>query len=95
MFRFINALAGMVLATVASASQFPGVGRPATPAEIKAWDIDVRPDFKGLPSGSGSVQKGQTSGTTSARRARNIRRIERGVSRLVGGYTTADVKAAG
>lgn len=36
-----------------------GVGRTATPAEIKAWDIDVRPDFKGLPAGSGSVSKGQ------------------------------------
>ncbi|KAB2638147.1 MAG: c-type cytochrome [Verrucomicrobia bacterium] len=36
-----------------------GVGRPATPAEIKAWDIDVRPDFKGLPKGSGSVSLGQ------------------------------------
>lgn len=24
-------------------------GRDATPAEVKAWDIDVRPDFKGLP----------------------------------------------
>ena len=40
-------------------AQFPGIGRPATPAEIKAWDIDVRPDFKGLPPGSGSVRKGQ------------------------------------
>jgi cytochrome c len=38
---------------------FPGVGRPATPAEIAAWDIDVRPDFKGLPPGSGSVADGQ------------------------------------
>ncbi len=34
-------------------------GRPATPVEIKAWDIDVRADFKGLPPGSGSVAKGQ------------------------------------
>ncbi len=34
-------------------------GRPATAAEIKAWDIDVRSDFKGLPIGSGSVAKGQ------------------------------------
>jgi cytochrome c len=39
--------------------RFPGVGRPATPAEIRAWDIDVRPDFTGLPKGSGSVAKGQ------------------------------------
>ena len=33
-------------------SQFPGIGRNATPAEVIAWDIDVRPDFKGLPNGS-------------------------------------------
>lgn len=35
------------------------LGRAATPAEIAAWDIDVRPDFKGLPPGSGSVDQGQ------------------------------------
>ncbi len=51
---WILAFAGMTVA-----AQFPGVGRPATPAEIAAWDIDVRPDFKGLPPGSGSVAKGQ------------------------------------
>jgi cytochrome c len=41
------------------ADRYPGVGRAATPAEIAAWDIDVRPDFKGLPAGSGSVARGQ------------------------------------
>jgi len=41
-------------------SKFPGLGRNATPAEVAAWDIDVRPDFKGLPKGSGSVEQGQT-----------------------------------
>jgi len=35
------------------------IGRNATPAEVAAWDIDVRPDFKGLPAGFGSVAKGQ------------------------------------
>lgn len=35
------------------------IGRDAKPAEIKAWDIDVRPDFVGLPKGSGSVSKGE------------------------------------
>src|SRR5687767_4228376 len=44
---------------LAQASRFPGIGRDATPAEVKAWDIDVRPDFQGLPAGSGSVAKGQ------------------------------------
>jgi len=35
------------------------LGRTATPAEVAAWDIDVRPDFQGLPRGSGSVAQGQ------------------------------------
>jgi cytochrome c len=34
-------------------------GRPATPDEIKLWDIDVRSDGKGLPDGSGSVAQGK------------------------------------
>lgn len=41
-----------------AADKFPGVGRDATPAEVAAWDIDVRPDFKGLPPGSGTVLRG-------------------------------------
>ena len=35
------------------------IGRLATPAEVHAWDIDVRGDFKGLPSGAGSVSLGE------------------------------------
>jgi mono/diheme cytochrome c family protein len=35
-------------------------GRPATPAEIKLWDIDVRSDGKGLPEGSGTVAHGKS-----------------------------------
>lgn len=60
---WIPAFAGMTLLSVAvhakAEAQYPGIGRAATPAEIAAWDIDVRPDFKGLPPGSGSVAKGQ------------------------------------
>ena len=60
---WIPACAGMTLLTLVTSAQaeaqFPGVGRLATPAEIAAWDIDVRPDFKGLPPGSGSVARGQ------------------------------------
>jgi S-disulfanyl-L-cysteine oxidoreductase SoxD len=41
-----------------STEGFAGIGRAATPAEIKAWDIDVRGDFTGLPPGKGSVAKG-------------------------------------
>jgi cytochrome c len=35
------------------------LGQPATPEEIKFWDIDVRPDGKGLPEGSGTVAHGK------------------------------------
>lgn len=36
-----------------------GLGREATPAEIKAWDIDVRPDGQGLPVGKGTAKQGE------------------------------------
>ncbi|MFI5206617.1 MAG: c-type cytochrome [Gemmatimonadales bacterium] len=35
-----------------------GFGRAASPAEIRAWDIDVRPDGTGLPRGSGTAKQG-------------------------------------
>jgi cytochrome c551/c552 len=53
-----SALAAAQSAASASGSSYPGIGRPATPSEIAAWDIDVRPDFKGLPRGSGTVSQG-------------------------------------
>jgi cytochrome c len=65
MFKFPKELAMVValgLAGVVSAqtsAAYPGVGRDATAKEVVAWDIDVRPDFKGLPAGSGTVAKGQ------------------------------------
>ena len=37
-----------------------GFGRPATAAEITAWDIDVRPDGEGLPPGRGTARDGAT-----------------------------------
>lgn len=36
------------------------LGRKATAAEIAGWNIDVRPDGKGLPPGSGTVDQGET-----------------------------------
>jgi cytochrome c len=55
----MRALVLMLLAGAAMAGPMQEVGRKATPAEIAAWDIDVRADFKGLPKGSGSVGKGE------------------------------------
>ncbi|WP_299737892.1 c-type cytochrome [uncultured Roseobacter sp.] len=47
-----------VLSTPAVAEGY-GLGRPALPEEIAAWDIDVRPDGTGLPAGSGDVLTGE------------------------------------
>lgn len=61
MFRSTNLIAALVLAATSSlalAEKLPNIGRTATEKEIAAWDIDVRPDFKGLPAGSGTVAKG-------------------------------------
>ena len=94
MFRSISVLAGLALATVATASQFTGVGRPATPAEIQAWDIDVRPDFKGLPPGSGSVQKGQKVWDDKCASCHGTFGESNEVfTPLVGGTTAADISA--
>ncbi len=56
----LAALAGLTAATaVAQPGAYPNLGRAATAKELAAWDVDVRPDFKGLPKGSGTVAKGQ------------------------------------
>lgn len=65
MSRFRNLLlagllvAGAGVALAAEPSKKAGLGRPALPAEIAAWDIDVRPDGAGLPVGKGSAKDGE------------------------------------
>ena len=53
------AIAGAPTWSCAQNTSYVGIGRAATPAELAAWDTDVRPDFKGLPKGSGTVAQGQ------------------------------------
>jgi S-disulfanyl-L-cysteine oxidoreductase SoxD len=36
-----------------------GLGRSALPEEVKAWDIDVLPDGRGLPVGKGTAKDGE------------------------------------
>ena len=52
-------LSAVALTAVAQGRKIEGVGRTATANEVAAWDIDVRPDFKGLPKGAGSVAQGE------------------------------------
>ena len=45
--------------TLALPEGLDDLGRLATKGEVAAWDIDVRPDFVGLPPGSGNVWAGE------------------------------------
>lgn len=84
------ATAGVALA---QSGKYPGIGRAATDKEVKAWDIDVRPDFKGLPSGSGSVAKGQAVWEAKCAHCHGVFGESNEVfSPLVGGTTAEDVK---
>jgi cytochrome c len=85
----------LLLVTPAEAgAQYPGIGRPATPAEIAAWDIDVRPDFKGLPPGSGSVAKGQKVWDDKCASCHGTFGESNEVfTPLVGGTTAEDIKS--
>jgi S-disulfanyl-L-cysteine oxidoreductase SoxD len=57
LFGFAVALTLALSATVASA-QSPNLGKPVSPADIAAWDINVLPDGTGLPAGSGTPAEG-------------------------------------
>jgi S-disulfanyl-L-cysteine oxidoreductase SoxD len=72
---------------------FPGIGRDATHTEVAAWDIDVRPDFKGLPKGKGSVSQGQDVWEAKCASCHGIFGESNSTfSPLVGGTTKEDVK---
>ncbi len=99
MSRFLETLVAASLlcsATLSGAqtsARYPGVGRDATPSEVAAWDIDVRPDFKGLPVGSGSVAKGQDIWETKCASCHGVFGESNEVfSPLIGGTTADDVK---
>lgn len=86
-------LVALLLAGSAFAQPYPGIGRDATPKELAAWDIDVRPDFRGLPKGAGSVNQGQDVWEAKCASCHGVFGEANDVfSPLVGGTTADDVK---
>ncbi|MFA9273801.1 MAG: c-type cytochrome [Candidatus Aquirickettsiella gammari] len=69
------------------------MGRKATPAEVKAWDIDVRGDFKGLPKGKGSVAQGEQIWEAKCASCHgSFGELNEVFPPLVGGTTPEDIK---
>ena len=61
MFLHRNVIAGAIVAgSLVSSALAYDFGRRAAPDEVKLWDIDVRPDGKGLPEGRGTVAHGKS-----------------------------------
>jgi len=87
-------LAGMSI-SLAFAQEKPWnhIGRKATPAEVKAWDIDVRGDFKGLPKGKGSVAQGEQIWEAKCASCHGtFGELNEVFPPLVGGTTPEDIK---
>ena len=80
-------------AQAATQTAYIGIGREATPKEVAAWDIDVRPDFKGLPPGSGTVAQGMEVWESKCASCHGVfGESNQTFSPLVGGTTAQDIQ---
>jgi cytochrome c len=48
----------IVCGSGSAVAQSPGLGKPISEADVKAWDITIMPDGAGLPPGSGTAVQG-------------------------------------
>ena len=82
------ALAAVAALSISSSALAYEFGRTATPEEIKLWDIDVRPDGKGLPEGSGTVAQGKSVYADNCAACHGVNGQGGIKDRLVGGQGT-------
>ena len=88
-----KAQASVVARESPTEGRWQGIGRPATAAEVQAWDIDVRPDFKGLPKGAGSVARGQEIWESKCASCHGVFGESTQVfTSIIGGTTPEDIK---
>ena len=90
--RSLALLLALLGTAAGAAERFPGIGRSATASEVAAWDIDVRPDFKGLPAGRGTVAQGQALWEAKCASCHGVFGESNEVfTPLIGGTTSADI----
>lgn len=64
------------------------IGRPATEADIQAWNIDISPTGEGLPPGEGTVSRGAAVYATKCAGCHGPTGTEGPMTKLVGGQGT-------
>ncbi|MBI5278639.1 MAG: cytochrome c [Burkholderiales bacterium] len=69
-------------------AQAYGLGKAASAREIAGWDIDVRPDGKGLPPGSGTASRGKALFEAQCAACHGMKGEGGLADRLVGGRGT-------
>ena len=91
---FGSTLATLLVATsVFAQSDYASIGRAATAKEVTAWNIDVRPDFQGLPKGAGSVAQGMDIWESKCASCHGVfGESNQTFSPLVGGTTAQDIQ---
>ncbi len=85
--KFAVIVCGVMLASVVQAQGY-GIGKRATEREIAGWDIDISPDGKGLPRGSGSVAQGKVVYDAQCAACHGAKGEGKPADRLVGGQGT-------
>ena len=88
------AIAAIAASGAVYAAERYDFGRPATPQEVKGWDIDVSPDGAGLPPGHGDAQRGQAIFAAKCASCHGPQGQGKPMDRLVGGMGTLRDKKA-
>ena len=78
----------VICSTLVAPAMAYDFGRPATPDEIKLWDIDARPDGRGLPAGSGKASQGEQLFAENCAACHGDKGVGGIKDRLVGGQGT-------
>jgi mono/diheme cytochrome c family protein len=86
--RLFAVLCALGLAATASHAQTYGFGKPAAEREIAGWDIDVSPDGRGLPRGSGTAVLGKPLYEKHCAACHGLKGEGNPADRLVGGKGT-------
>jgi mono/diheme cytochrome c family protein len=74
-------------------AQAPNLGKPITPAEIGAWDLNILPDGSGLPPGSGTPAEGARIYAAKCSACHGPEGKGAGSARLVGGEAIKNMES--